>query len=1186
MATGKITVAAVNKKGAVSEQQTAFNRSLERASTFTQRTDERALSTIQQNQAAAGASLLGSMTRVAEQTDRANAQFLNSRFTNFKEAQDFQNQQFLRRGQRAIEQDKQTTDLNNSLESSARSFNQQSREKTLQGLAQLSGKVGEIIDERVKAYNKGQYDEAYNNALMRGFDLSAQDMNTFAQVEGQLESAAVQEGQSNALLAETNIIQAEDQRKNSPVLKGWAALGDAKGRVAAVAANWQLAIDLFMDSNDPLIPDPTNPNGGLISPKALAQRGPAETMAAIQAGTAMLLKQFGVQGINPAILAKDLLPQVQASNANLARQIVTQNRNADQEEAREKVVTSIASELFSLDTNDSVSGTDFLNRKVTDLMAAGLKRSDANEIVIRQAVGVAVARKDEAMLNLLGVSNISNTEPHLLTWEDRYDDIFQAGADRLQATLKADEEFERAATEALIPQIQQRHGEDLAAAGADQQAIQAANEKYREDLKALAPMSKTAADLYQREVGKALTSSDQIYGRLVDQFNRNEYLPTQTELQAMVDNQQLTKAEAADLNARRGPNVGDDVMQSNEAFINRQSRALFIEQIVQKAGLDTVGKLGSAGEEAMNTLRMEMMSHIGQWANGLGRVPSGSEISAEISRFGREVLKDEAYQIKTRSVKQGFGNPDQVLFEGMARPGALSQRLSVVPNDNSSNGKSADQRAAAVGTIIPATVTQNSWIDREELEANIDALKGGGQLTPRMQELVTRTGIPATSIAQQQAQVNGMPTAGLDNTPEVQEFRQNQEIDPQTAAIIRHPNTSPIRASRARIQLERFKGLQRLREEADRARATMGPAGRGISDPQGAQGATVPTLSGGMASTQALMPVLDLIAGPEAGAQGYNAVNRGRSGDTPNGLSSLTGKNATQMTIGEVMALQANGGINAAGRYQIIGSTMHLALRGSGLSRNDLFNEANQDKLGAALLVNGQRPKLAAYLMGRSDDLNGARDDASNEWAALQNSSGGSALAGIGGNRASVGPGRTAQALQEARRLMAQQSQPAGFTNNQTANRIASGRMISTAPGMCVTAVLETLQANGIPNPPATGNDAGNNPRGLAVQLANDFGWKPLPIGRPTTLSSPYGNSQVNAMSLNEYRQAVNSGQVPSGAIVFQTRHSDWNGTSSGSRGFDSAIAKNGGRNLWNGSMNGDSIYSNTQQVFVLVPSN
>jgi hypothetical protein len=134
--------------------------------------------------------------------------------------------------------------------------------------------------------------------------------------------------------------------------------------------------------------------------------------------------------------------------------------------------------------------------------------------------------------------------------------------------------------------------------------------------------------------------------------------------------------------------------------------------------------------------------------------------------------------------------------------------------------------------------------------------------------------------------------------------------------------------------------------------------------------------------------------------------------------------------------------------------------------------------------------------------------------------------------------------------------------------------------------VLETLQANGIPNPAATGQDAGNNPRGLAVQLANDFGWKPLPIGTPITLRSPYGTSQVNAMSLSEYRRAVNAGQVPSGAVVFQTRHSDWNGTSSGSSGFDAAIAKNGGRNLWNGSMNSDSIYSNTQKVFVLVPSN
>jgi uncharacterized short protein YbdD (DUF466 family) len=74
-------------------------------------------------------------------------------------------------------------------------------------------------------------------------------------------------------------------------------------------------------------------------------------------------------------------------------------------------------------------------------------------------------------------------------------------------------------------------------------------------------------------------------------------------------------------------------------------------------------------------------------------------------------------------------------------------------------------------------------------------------------------------------------------------------------------------------------------------------------------------------------------------------------------------------------------------------------------------------------------------------------------------------------------------------------------------------------------------------------------------------------------------------MSKGQYLNLVDSGRIPSGALVFQTRHSNWNSTNFGSRGFDSAIARNGGRNLWNGAMNGSLIYGQgTQKVIVLVP--
>jgi hypothetical protein len=141
----------------------------------------------------------------------------------------------------------------------------------------------------------------------------------------------------------------------------------------------------------------------------------------------------------------------------------------------------------------------------------------------------------------------------------------------------------------------------------------------------------------------------------------------------------------------------------------------------------------------------------------------------------------------------------------------------------------------------------------------------------------------------------------------------------------------------------------------------------------------------------------------------------------------------------------------------------------------------------------------------------------------------------------------------------------------------------SAPPGYCVTGSLNTMQKSGVPNPAATGSDVGNNPRGAAVQLIKSFGWKSIG-GTTTTLKSPYGTVSTGIFNKAQYDTAVKEGKIPSGALVFQTRHSSWNGTSPRSRGYDMAIAQKKGTGLWNGVPLGKWVYGDTKHVIALTP--
>ena len=109
-------------------------------------------------------------------------------------------------------------------------------------------------------------------------------------------------------------------------------------------------------------------------------------------------------------------------------------------------------------------------------------------------------------------------------------------------------------------------------------------------------------------------------------------------------------------------------------------------------------------------------------------------------------------------------------------------------------------------------------------------------------------------------------------------------------------------------------------------------------------------------------PLFDLIAASEGN---YNSINRGNAGDSPGGAAKYFGKNLTDMTVGEIIELQSQEKLYAAGKYQIVPSTMLDFVARGGVSKSDMFNSKTQEKF-PEYVVHIKRPIVGKYFEGKA----------------------------------------------------------------------------------------------------------------------------------------------------------------------------------------------------------------------------
>ncbi len=177
-------------------------------------------------------------------------------------------------------------------------------------------------------------------------------------------------------------------------------------------------------------------------------------------------------------------------------------------------------------------------------------------------------------------------------------------------------------------------------------------------------------------------------------------------------------------------------------------------------------------------------------------------------------------------------------------------------------------------------------------------------------------------------------------------------------------------------------------------------------------------------------PLAKNIAKHESGRAGYNAYNKGTVGNKTIGSDKPI--DFSKMTIEEYFK-RANLSANdpdrlfAVGKYQIIPITMEDAVKHMKLNpKTTYLDPTTQDLIYSQYLIGSKRPNVAAYLSGKSENINAAVLDLAKEFASIgvpydipnkNLKKGDSYYKGLGGNKAHHSPEQVAAALTQQRNI-------------------------------------------------------------------------------------------------------------------------------------------------------------------------
>lgn len=840
-------------------------------------------------------------------------------------------------------------------------------DRGVEEFAAFSETLAKAINEKAKEINKAEYMAGLTGLVEGETTLAPEVLQRSQEGQQELQAGVEAEIQTAEQIAREDPVSADVYYSRTPAVSGWRAYGQAVRQAQLAAAESEIFLEDFTTSTDEAnAVVVTLPDGSTKRIIPAAVQTHEELAAVLSAASTALITKKGLDRLNPAILAEHVIPRLTEARTTIQGRRLRELQSNLKQASIDELDTHASRLVPSLTTPEEAA--KFVPELFDSLFVNLRNRREANEEgsriifgTIESMIETQPARARE-VLDILAATNISSTNPKLGTLGDR----FESEISRLQGAISKKEEtielqFQedlRAKYEGILGQYEliQQTGTlqevQRAFDETEQALIDSSRESTEDGIAAGAALGKLRLNSRNYSVVNEraiIENVDDPY--ILQSFLQQGYIKQEayeSKLQVIETPDELDRLSS--LRSQLTP------------FITQ----LFADKIGIEAGVDPQAKRNLVAPFA-TVLVDELISY----AVGLNRAEiakSGRGLSNTylydklIEEGQRKLQTNPRFQIRTEGTGTGLRIISN-LFDARFMPSTV--RLP--------NGQTVDDLVSRglqqLPTVIPSS--RSRTLSPDLIESSIRAIENGGPIDPRVRIVAAAANVnPMELLRVEASRIPGFDPNRLNVSQAQQRFNENSRRDPTAARILANPRSTPLQRRRATDALERARQRESLA-------ASLSAEGAGDL--------------GGAFGGPAFASLRDEIFRREGGAAGYNAANRGGPGDTPGGVPGLA-----NMTLRQVLQLYDTGGYNVLGGFQFKKATLQNLIRASGVSLDEKFSAQTQNRLFETYFTVGAnyRRKLSDYVNGRTNDLRGALEDLSLEFAVVRSLTGRGQYAG------------------------------------------------------------------------------------------------------------------------------------------------------------------------------------------------